>query len=103
MGEAYNDAFLTAYWHEGRSIADEGRDGGISRVCGALDKDAYLAALDDPQYQQAMLADVAQAQAYGLNAVPALVLADQYLISGAQPYETLCRAVEQIQAEINSD
>lgn len=37
---------------------------------------------------------------YGLNGVPAMVFADRYLISGAQPYPTLAQATEQVMEEL---
>jgi predicted DsbA family dithiol-disulfide isomerase len=36
---------------------------------------------------------------YGLDGVPALVFADKYLVSGAQPYNVLKQVVEKVQAE----
>jgi predicted DsbA family dithiol-disulfide isomerase len=47
------------------------------------------------------MADVYQAYRYGLNGVPALVFANKYLVSGAQPYEALAQVVEQIRDEQN--
>ena len=46
-----------------------------------------------------MMADVEQAHDYGLSGVPALVFANKYLVSGAQPYEVLTEVVEKIEAE----
>ncbi|NJN98224.1 MAG: hypothetical protein HC875_31115, partial [Anaerolineales bacterium] len=41
-------------------------------------------------------ADIRQAQAYGLQGVPATIIAQKYLISGAQPLEALQDIVQQI-------
>jgi predicted DsbA family dithiol-disulfide isomerase len=51
------------------------------------------------QWDSAVTADVYQAHRYGLNGVPALVFANKYLVTGAQPYEVLVQVVEQIQDE----
>lgn len=102
LGEAYNWAVLQAYWTEAKSIDQRDVLADIAENVG-LDRAAYLAALDDPQYFEAEQADIKQAHAYGLNAVPSLILAEKYLISGAQPYAVLAQAVEQIQAELDGD
>ena len=44
-------------------------------------------------------ADVELAHEYGLNGVPALIFENKYLVSGAQPYDTLRRVVEKVQEE----
>ena len=97
VGEAYNVAMLRAYWQEARDISDTAvlADIATSEDVG-LDREAYLAALEDPQWTRAVTADVEQAFQYGLNGVPALILASKYLISGAQPYPALAQAVEEI-------
>jgi predicted DsbA family dithiol-disulfide isomerase len=64
-----------------------------------LDGDAFEAALQNPVYEQTVLDDIAQAQEYGLNGVPALIFDGKYLVSGAQPYETLVKVIEQIQTQ----
>ena len=43
--------------------------------------------------------DIALAQEYGINGVPALVFANKYLVSGAQPYSVLQQVIAQIQGE----
>ncbi len=95
MGEAYNVAVLRAYWQDARDISDTAVLTAIAAEVG-LDPDEYLAALDDSQWTEAVLADVEQAVNYGLSGVPALIIADKYLISGAQPYLALAEAVEEI-------
>jgi predicted DsbA family dithiol-disulfide isomerase len=65
-----------------------------------LEREAYLAALDDPQYHDLVQQDIDQAQQFGLNGVPALVFDNRYLISGAQPYPVLVQATEHVQQEL---
>ncbi|MEZ4595296.1 MAG: DsbA family protein, partial [Chloroflexota bacterium] len=64
-----------------------------------LNRDEFLDALNDPHYQNAMLADVQQAFQYGLSGVPALVYNNKYLVSGAQPYELLAEVAEKAAEE----
>jgi predicted DsbA family dithiol-disulfide isomerase len=64
-----------------------------------LDRNAFVAALAEEAWNTAVTADIYQAYRYGLNGVPALVFANKYLVSGAQPYEVLAQVVEQIRNE----
>ncbi len=98
VGEAFHDAVFRAYWQDAQNIEDLEVLAGLATAVG-LDRDQFLAALDDPQYQQAMLADVQQAFQYGLSGVPALVYNNKYLVSGAQPYELLAEVAEKAAAE----
>ncbi len=97
-GPEYHATTLRAYWQRANDIGERAILGMIAQSIG-LDEAAFLTALDDPQYDQQVADDVEQAYQYGLNGVPALVFNHKYLISGAQPYEALTRAVEKIQAE----
>jgi len=98
MGPAYHDGVLHAYWHEAKNIAESEVLVAIAEAAG-LEKEAFLAALADPSWEEAVLNDVAMAHSYGINGVPALVFQDKYLVSGAQPYAVLTQVVEQIQKE----
>ncbi len=93
VGETFHDAVFRAYWQDAKNIEDLGVLAGLATAVG-LDRDQFLDALDDPKYQQAMLADVQQAFQYGLSGVPALVYNNKYLVSGAQPYELLAEVAE---------
>ena len=55
--------------------------------------------MSDPRYEAEVDEDIAQAREFGLEGVPALVFANKYLITGAQPYPMLAKAVEQVLAE----
>jgi len=98
VGPAYHDAVMRAHWQHAQPIADRTVLADIAETIG-LERAAFLAALDDPALEQAVLADVAQAQAYGLSGVPAMVFADKYLVSGVQPYEVLVQVMEQLANE----
>ncbi len=64
-----------------------------------LDREAFLTALKSEKYLGQVMADIAQARTYGLNGVPALVFANKYLVSGAQPYDVLLQVVQQVAEE----
>ena len=97
-GPQYHAATLRAYWQRANDIGDRVILGMIAQSIGLAEAE-FLAALDDPLYDQQVEADVEQAYQYGLNGVPALIFNHKYLVSGAQPYEVLTRVVEKIQTE----
>ncbi len=97
-GPAYHEGVLRAYWHEARDISETAVLVAIAEAAG-LARDAFVAALANPIWEEAVLGDVATAHSYGINGVPALVFQDKYLVSGAQPYTVLTEVVEKIQAE----
>lgn len=98
VGEAYHAAVFRAYWQQGQNVAETAVLAQVAAQIG-LAKEAFLAALDGVEWQQAVDADIAQARQYGLTAVPALVFGNHYLVSGAQPYEILVQVTEQCAAE----
>ena len=95
LGPAYHAAVMDAYWRKAQNIEDRDVLTGLAAAVG-LDPAAFQAALADPALDAAVSQDIAQAQAYGLTGVPALVFNNKYLIPGAQPYAALARATEQI-------
>ena len=64
-----------------------------------LNTENFDAILADPTFDAQVSADVELAHEYGLDAVPALVFADRYLVMGAQPYEMLKQVVEKVQED----
>lgn len=98
LGNAYHDAVAQAYWAKGCNISDRDLLADLAASVG-LDRAAFLVALDDPAYQQAMLNDVRTAHTYGLTGVPALVFDDKYLVVGAQPISILEQVVRRCQEE----
>jgi predicted DsbA family dithiol-disulfide isomerase len=98
QGAAFHRAVMTAYWQEAKRIDDRQTLTQLAQAAG-LEKDAFSAALADPLYESQVQEDIALAVEYGLNGVPALVFANKYLLSGAQPLAVLQRLVERIQME----
>ncbi len=93
VGEAYHDAVFRAYWQDAKNIEDLDVLAEVATAVG-LDREQFLAALDNPQYQQAVMADIEQAFQFGLSGVPALVYNKKYLVTGAQPYALLAQVAE---------
>jgi predicted DsbA family dithiol-disulfide isomerase len=97
-GDEFHKAVMHAYWQEARSIDDPSVLKELAEQVG-LNTENFDDILADLTFDTQVTADVEQAYEYGLNAVPALVFADRYLVMGAQPYEVLKQAVEKVQEE----
>ncbi len=94
-GTQFHDEVFRAYWQEAKSIEDESVLKEIMTRVG-LDETHYETALQNPDHVAAVDADIAQAYAYGLNGVPALIFNNKYLVSGAQPYDVLKQVMEKV-------
>jgi predicted DsbA family dithiol-disulfide isomerase len=100
LGAAFHDATMRAYWRDARDVSDRTVLAEIADNVG-LPTDGFLAALVNPEYDAQVQSDIDFAHHNGLNGVPALVFAERYLVSGAQPAEVLKRVAAQISAEQN--
>ncbi len=98
-GDTFHKAVMHAYWQEARSIDDPAVLKELAEQVG-LNTENFDEILTNPQFDAQVSADVDLAYEDGLNAVPALVFADRYLVMGAQPYEALKQVVEKIQEEV---
>ncbi|MEO7019109.1 MAG: DsbA family oxidoreductase [Ktedonobacteraceae bacterium] len=98
QGKEYHDVLMKAYWQEAKSIDDPQILQELAVEAG-LDGAQFRVALTQPAYNAAVDADVALAHEYGLDAVPAMIFGEKFLVMGAQPYEVLRRAVEQAKKE----
>ena len=97
-GQRYHEIVLRAYWQRANDISQVEVLAEIAERIG-LDRDGFLAALQNQEYEAQVEADIELAYAYGLTGVPALIFDQRYLVSGAQPYEVLKQVVEKIEAE----
>ena len=97
-GAPFHDEAFRAYWQEAKSIEDESVLKEIMTRVG-LDGSHYETAIQNPDHVSAVDADIAQAHAYGLDGVPALIFNNKYLVSGAQPYHVLKQVVEKVLSE----
>lgn len=99
---AYHEAIMQAMWDEGRDVADPIILREIASASGvptveidaALDERAYGAAVDE---------STRQAHGAGINAVPAFVFDQRYLVLGAQPHAALEEVMETLAAERGDD
>jgi predicted DsbA family dithiol-disulfide isomerase len=97
-GEAFHDAVMHAYWQEGENIGNPDILERIAQGVG-LNTDHFQSILENPTYKSEVEQDIQQAHEYGIDAVPALVFDNKYLVLGAQPYDVLKQVIETVQNE----
>lgn len=95
-GPAYHEATLRAYWQEARDISDQAELRAIAEGAG-LDGDAFMVALDDPEYNAPVDHDIMMASQIGITGVPAMLFASKYLVVGAQTYDSLVDIMRQVE------
>lgn len=98
LGKEYQEAAMQAYWEKGQAIDDTAVLKDIARQIGLeiTDLDQIL---ENPEYVKAFQSDLDEAYDNQFNGVPALVFGEKYLVSGAQPYETLVQVTERVKSE----
>lgn len=92
------ERLMSAYFTEGRHLGREDELVALATDAG-LDADAAREALRSRRYLDAVRADQAQAQAYGITGVPFFVIDGTYGVSGAQPAEAFTQIVRQVWGE----
>ncbi|KLK94117.1 DSBA oxidoreductase [Microvirga vignae] len=89
--DAMNKALFRTFFEDGRDLADTDVLLEIGQSVG-LDRDDLREALISGRYVQRVLDDQHLARQIGISGVPALIVSaghQTYLVSGAQPYETV--------------
>ena len=92
------ERLLKAYFVDGRHV---GRIADLADLAAeiGLDRDEVVAVLEAQTYVADVKADVAQAQAYGIQGVPFFVIDGKYGVSGAQDPEAFAGVLEQARSE----
>ena len=91
-------ALFEAYFGEAQDVSDHEVLASCVEAAG-LDVSEARDVLASDQYAQAVREDEATYQQAGVSAVPAFVVNNRYLISGAQEPETLIKAFQEIASE----
>lgn len=86
------EELLAAYFTRGESLGDHDVLRAAAAAAG-LDADRVDAVLGSQEFRDDVLADVAQARAYGSSGVPFFVIDGRFGISGAQPTELFEQAL----------
>ncbi|EKE77032.1 DsbA family oxidoreductase [Gallaecimonas xiamenensis] len=95
---ALKKALLAAYFGQGQNPGDHSL---LLALCGqvGLDQDQAKAVLNSDRYAEQVRQEESLFQQRGINAVPAVVLNDKYLISGGQSVDYYAQALKQVAAE----
>jgi predicted DsbA family dithiol-disulfide isomerase len=92
------ERLLKAYFVDGRHVGRVDELADLAADIG-LDRAEAQRALDAGTYTADVKADVAQAQAYGIQGVPFFVIDGKYGVSGAQDATAFTNMLEQVQSE----
>lgn len=93
--QAVVNALMRAYWTEGRDIGDLPTLADIAGENG-MDREATLRLLQSDADADDIQARDQDARRKGVNAVPTFLIAQQYVVSGAQPPETWGKVIEEL-------
>lgn len=91
-------ALFRAYWQEGRDIGNIDTLAAIAGEIG-LDPAAMARLLATDADVEALQAREKHARERGVNAVPTFLIANQYVVSGAQPPEVWGQVIDELSAQ----
>jgi predicted DsbA family dithiol-disulfide isomerase len=86
---------LKAYWEEGKDVSDIAILGEVAAKAG-VDVAGMEAAIAADRFGDYLDARRAEAEELGINGIPAHVIADRYLVMGAQPYDLFERVMAKV-------
>jgi len=86
---------LTAYWDEGQDVSDMAVLKDVAARAG-VDVAGMEAAIKKDRFGDYLDARRAEAEELGINGIPAHVIADRYLVMGAQPYDLFERVMAKV-------
>jgi predicted DsbA family dithiol-disulfide isomerase len=86
---------LTAYWDEGLDVSDMAVLRDVATRAG-VDVAGMEAAVKENRFGDYLDARRAEAEDLGINGIPAHVIADKYLVMGAQPYDLFERVMAKV-------
>jgi predicted DsbA family dithiol-disulfide isomerase len=93
--DAMHHELLKAYWDEGRDVSDIAVLREVASKAG-VDVLRMEAAIASDRFGDYLDARRAEAEELGINGIPAHVIADRYLVMGAQPYDLFERVMAKV-------
>ena len=98
VDDAFNRALFEAYFGRAENPTDPQLLGRIGTELG-LSGEMIADILAGDHYREDVQEEIARFQQMGISAVPSFIVADTYLISGAQPPDVLADGLQRIAAE----
>jgi predicted DsbA family dithiol-disulfide isomerase len=98
LHDPFHDRLMDAYWTEGTDVGDPTALRRLAAEVGLPREDVEETIADGDAYLGQVLESTRRAQSIGINGVPAFVLDQRLLISGAQPIEVFGQAFAQLEA-----
>lgn len=96
--ETVHAALLRRYWSEGQDLwAWDTLRGAVQEA--GLDADEMQRAVEEGRYRDTVEGSIREARELGIAAVPTFLLADRYVIQGAQDYRVFRQAMERLGAK----
>jgi predicted DsbA family dithiol-disulfide isomerase len=95
-------ALFKAHW-EGTGRLEDAVDLVRIGVGVGLDASELRMAIDEDRYANVIDDNRSQAESVGINAIPAHIFGQRYLVMGAQPYEAFMRVLDRLDQERAGD
>ncbi len=93
--DAMHNELFKAYWDEGKDVSDIAVLREVASTAG-VDVPGMEAAIASDRFGDYLDARRAEAEELGINGIPAHVIADRYLVMGAQPYDLFERVMAKV-------
>ena len=93
--DAMHHNLLHTYWDEGRDVSDIAVLREVAARTG-VDVAGMEAAIAEDRFGDYLDARRSEAEELGINGIPAHVIADRYLVMGAQPYDLFERVMAKV-------
>ncbi len=93
--DAMHDGLMKAYWDDGRDVSDMAV---LREVAGRVGVDiaGMEAAVKEDRFGDYLDARRHEAEELGINGIPAHIIAERYLVMGAQPYDLFERVMAKV-------
>jgi predicted DsbA family dithiol-disulfide isomerase len=98
LHEPFHHRLMDAYWAEATNIGDPAALRRLAGEVGLNEDDVETTIADGDAYLPRVLESTRYAQSIGINGVPAFLLDQRLLISGAQPIEVFSQAFAKLEA-----
>jgi predicted DsbA family dithiol-disulfide isomerase len=95
--EEVHNRLMAAYWSDGADLGDHET---LRRLVADLPADEVEGVLATDAYRDRIHSSTQEAQALGINGIPAWVIDDRLLVPGAQPREIFRRAFAQLAGDV---